>query len=336
MNRSFTLSARRCAFTLIELLVVVAIIAVLISILLPSLNQARKQARQVICGTNLKNLYEANSQYGYANKGWIVRGIESLAQYNVSQRSDPSCSGQYPCDVYQDTPTAALPYLNFTGVKDVRPSNNFIYTLAPKGTNSVYCYLWKLDSEYSQESALQAVRSIKQFQCPDMPAPGDYAAPSPTMGGGWDKIWLNYVTSAFPMPYTDKNIQFEQTYLQWTPDAPGSGVSSGATDYDSASRIEDVGRIGAPARFIFMTESSHNLYRACTSIWFDHIFLTAHLPFAGIARVAIDQRHPGGLNNLFFDGHVKVLSLSSIDSGYPNPVGQRLRWFTVVTNDQYN
>ncbi len=58
---------KREAFTLIELLVVITIIALLVSILMPALGKARKQAREIVCRSNLAQLSQALSIFAAEN-----------------------------------------------------------------------------------------------------------------------------------------------------------------------------------------------------------------------------------------------------------------------------
>ena len=57
------LATERKAFTLIELLVVIAVIAVLMAVLLPVLGRVRKQAKSVVCQSNLQQWGIAFSMY---------------------------------------------------------------------------------------------------------------------------------------------------------------------------------------------------------------------------------------------------------------------------------
>ncbi len=66
---------REKGFTLIELLVVIAIIAMLLAVLLPSLNEAKKQARVIVCKSNLHQWGLIWKLYTDDNDGYFTNGV---------------------------------------------------------------------------------------------------------------------------------------------------------------------------------------------------------------------------------------------------------------------
>ena len=67
-------SHKRRGFTLIELLVVIAIIALLMAILMPALQRAKKQAQNVKCQSNMRQIGIAANLYAEDNELMIPRG----------------------------------------------------------------------------------------------------------------------------------------------------------------------------------------------------------------------------------------------------------------------
>ncbi len=81
------------AFTLIELLVVIAIIALLIAILLPSLEAARRQAKQNTCLSHIKNIGTSSRVYEADDpNGW---GIPAHPAQFTQPSSEPTFVGAY-------------------------------------------------------------------------------------------------------------------------------------------------------------------------------------------------------------------------------------------------
>ena len=65
---------KRQGFTLIELLVVIAIIALLMAVLMPALQRVRKQAKGVVCQSNLRQIGMGANFYAEEYDLFIPRG----------------------------------------------------------------------------------------------------------------------------------------------------------------------------------------------------------------------------------------------------------------------
>lgn len=85
---------KKRAFTLVELLVVIAIIAVLISILLSALNKARRHARAVQCGSQLRQLGIGFMLYAHDSGGRLPYAV------NYDQQKGYLCTWQQAIDRY--------------------------------------------------------------------------------------------------------------------------------------------------------------------------------------------------------------------------------------------
>ena len=139
---------RYAGFTLIELLVVIAIIALLIAILLPSLEAARRTAKQNACLSHIKNIGTSSRVYEADDPSGFGIPVHPL-QYDVANQNSPTFIGAYEWGGKSgiggkiDPPTHAIesPFGTKKGFGPAsRPLNAIVYKggftdHGPKGTN---------------------------------------------------------------------------------------------------------------------------------------------------------------------------------------------------------
>ena len=102
----------KLAFTLVELLVVISIIALLLGIMAPTLGKAKRKAQQVVCMSNLKQIYLAfelythdhDNTYPCAKDGampwpWMGRGWRPLIEPYLATVVDTNSPSILLCPV---------------------------------------------------------------------------------------------------------------------------------------------------------------------------------------------------------------------------------------------
>jgi prepilin-type N-terminal cleavage/methylation domain-containing protein len=84
----------RRGFTLLEVLVVVAVIALLVAVLIPSLARARRQAKQLVCQTNLHSIAAAWHAYFADYDGWLLKSDKGIDNEQINYGGKQGSGGK--------------------------------------------------------------------------------------------------------------------------------------------------------------------------------------------------------------------------------------------------
>ncbi len=156
----------------------------------------------------------------------------------------------------------------------------------------------------NHDDFLRRLRQTAAFQCPDFPD---------------ERQALDFVVNGFRQPYRG-NVD---------PGPAGTGPvgqGGGAPHRREFANLSDFDQ--PTSRIIYLAEGHRNLPTG--SVRLHDLFSPLQLPFGALPRIASDLRHPGGINILFFDGHVDRMQNRTIDPGFPRPLPERLRWIARV------
>lgn len=201
---------RARAFTLVESLVVIAIISMLISILLPSLAEARRQTRSVVCRSNLRQL----------GVGWVTYAGDWNGHLPGSTW-DIDADGR----TYDWLGTAAGGGEN----ADLVPSRGTIFPYLAWNAAVYKCPEDKLDPRAQHNNEVRQ-KVLYSYTAPPILSGAPLALLNGTLWATdfpnnymWLTQWQNYARSSLPWMILEED---EEYYLNFTTDSAWSNDDS--------------------------------------------------------------------------------------------------------------
>lgn len=321
MNVAHGMNRRRAGgFTLIELLVVIAIIAVLISLLLPAVQAAREAARRTQCTNNLKQIglavhnYETvhgrlpSARTGSPHLWSSLAQILPMMEGSFIQNSINFQLGSLPA------PSRPWDYGNVTALATVVST-----FLCPSDTRQD-----KLTPEFGPNNFVANAGTGNQNGGSFRPEDG----PQQIDGVFFDRSAVRFAEVVDGLSNT---VAFTETIKGNGVDTPGKIAQDRSRQY-----------VQGPALTAISEEFCRDSYTAWIGQrgreWARGSFIYATINFARtpnhdqpdcmsgnvIGRMSARSMHPGGVNTLFLDGHVRFIK---------NTVA-RETWWAIATRNR--